>query len=226
MNKPAIEGQARQLLIQIWNQRGAFWTNRSPSLFEIPDPELAASLLNVSFEYRENLGRFGFRGSHFEVAGQIDRNARRIAISRKFPPDVARFTGAHEIGHWLLHPGEIMHRDRPIKGLEQGTLVRPPYEKEADYFAACFLMPRKLVERAFELSFSTKKFVFDEVKAFHFCPSDPESLLWPREDFLDRELALATAERYGTLRFTSLAKRFRVSANTMAIRLRELNLIQ
>lgn len=226
MNKQVIESEARDLQIKIWNKRKEFWPNREPSLFEIPDPELAASILDVGFEYREDLGRFGFRGSHFEVAGQLDRNNRTIAVSRKFSPEVIRFTGAHEIGHWMLHLGESMHRDRPIKGLQYQPSIRPPYEMEADYFAACFLMPRKLVERAFELSFSTKRFVFNDANAFHLSPSDPGSLLWPRENSLDRELSLATAEFYGGLRFSSLAKRFRVSASTMAIRLSELGLIQ
>lgn len=226
MNKQAIEDCARELQIQIWNRRKEFWPNREPSLFEIPDPELVAYLLGISFEYSDGLGRFGFRGSHFEVAGLLDRNAGRIAISRKFSSEVIRFTGAHEIGHWMLHPGEVMHRDRPIKGLEYQPSTRSSSEKEADYFAACFLMPQKLVERAFELSFSTRKFVFNDRSAFQLSPSDPGLLLWPHEDSLGRELALATAESYGGIRFNSLAKRFQVSASTMAIRIKELNLIQ
>lgn len=226
MDKQAIENLARELLVQIWDKRKEFWPDREPSLFEIPDPELAAFLLGINFEYREELGRFGFRGTHFEVAGQLDRNVGKISISRKFSPEVMRFTGAHEIGHWMMHPGERLHRDRPIKGLEYQASARSLYESEADYFAACFLMPSKLVVRAFELSFLTKKFVFDDASAFQLSPSDQGGLLWPREGSLDRELALATAESYGGLRFNSLAKRFQVSAKTMAIRIKELNLIQ
>lgn len=227
MDRLAIEEKARDLLIQILDRRKEFWPDREASLFEIPNPELAAFCLGVGYEFREELGRFGFRGQHFEVAGQLDRNERRIAISRRFSLEIRRFTGAHEIGHWVLHPQEKMHRDRPIKGLDHNNHIpRDLYEREADHFSACFLMPRKLVKRAFESTFSTKEFVFNDATAFHLSPSDMNSLLWPREGCLDRELALATARSFNGRHFDSLASRFQVSPSTMAIRIKELGLIR
>lgn len=225
MNNRAIEDLSVQILNEIWEHRSRFLPDHDPNMLEVLEPEFAASILGIGFEYREDLGRFGYRGTHFEVAGQINRGIGKISVSRKFPPEVMRFTGAHEIGHWLLHPGEGMHRDRPIKGLDHQSASRPQIEKEADYFAACFLMPAILVKRAFKLSFGTNKFEFSEELAFHFCRSDPDSLLRPHTGSLDRELALSTAESFAGIRFASLAKRFWVSPTTMAIRLRELNLI-
>lgn len=229
MDKQAIENAARKLQIQMWEEhRATRNTEASPNLAEFVtlfDPEVAASYLGVNFEYHEKIITLAHQNKNFEIAGLIDRQSKKIAVSRKFTSETIRFTGAHEIGHWVLHPHEVMHRDRPIKGLEYAVSPRPPHEHEADYFAACFLMPRKLVRQAMENLFKTKlPFEFNEQTAFWLCQTDPESLLWP-ENPLDRALALATAVTYKGQHFNSLAKLFQVSSTTMAIRLRELNLI-
>lgn len=57
-----------------------------------------------------------------------------------------RFITAHEYGHYILHKenNEIYaHRDT--------TKRDAPYEKEADYFARCLLMPRNLMQHVFDL---------------------------------------------------------------------------
>lgn len=57
-----------------------------------------------------------------------------------------RFIAAHEYGHFILHydGNEIFaHRDYSEK--------EEPAEEEADYFARCLLMPRRLVKIAIEL---------------------------------------------------------------------------
>ncbi|MGH6881774.1 MAG: ImmA/IrrE family metallo-endopeptidase, partial [Hypericibacter sp.] len=163
----------------------------------------------------------------YEIAGLIDRQANKIAVSRKFPPETMRFTGAHELGHWLMHSKEVMHRDRPIKGLSSDGAARSPREQEADYFAACFLIPKKPLVAAFELAFKTKTpFVFNDTSAFWLCGTDPDSLLRADSSSLDRALALASAEHYAGTHFISLAKQFRVSITSMAIRLKELKLLE
>ena len=66
---------------------------------------------------------------------------------------------AHEIGHFVLHPyiGKgVIHRDRPIQSTVIGRTYRDATEVEADYFAACFLMSRKLLQTAFLARFGTK----------------------------------------------------------------------
>jgi len=223
MDKPKIEGLARQLQIAIWDDRKGIWPDRDPSYFEVLDPELAANHLGIAYAIHESLGKFGAGDDQFEVAGCIDRQRNIIAVSRKFPLEILRFTAAHEIGHWLLHPDEIMHRDRPIKGLDVGTQPRREPEKEADFFAACFLMPGKLVTRSFERLFG-RNFVIDENAAFQLSPSDLNAFLRPRQHSLSRELILATARTFNGLHFNSLADQFSVSPTTMAIRLRELGL--
>lgn len=224
MNKRAIEEYASRLQKEIWARRSEIWPERNPSYFEVLDPELAASHLGIAFALNESLGKFGSRDAQFEVAGSLDRQRGVISLSRRFSLETMCFTAAHEIGHWLLHPGEVMHRDRPIKGLEAGfDHRRPEYEKEADYFAACFLMPEKLVRRTFDRLFG-KDFVVDEAAAFELSPSDFGAFLRPQQNSLSRELILANAQRFNGVRFRSMAEQFGVSPTTMAIRFRELNL--
>ncbi|NOU01030.1 MAG: ImmA/IrrE family metallo-endopeptidase [Gallionella sp.] len=229
MDKQVIESEARKLQVQIWTEHRATRCSDAPitlsELVSLFDPEVAAYHLGVGFEYHEKIVPFGVRNVNFEIAGLIDRQAGKIAISRKFSAETIRFTGAHEIGHWILHPQQVLHRDRPIKGLASEISRRLPQEQEADYFAACFLMPRKLVQQSLENIFNVKvPFEFNEQTSFWLCPSDPESLLWP-ENSLDRALALASVNSYRGKHFTSLAKQFQVSSASMAIRLQELNLV-
>ncbi len=226
MDNDDIEKKARELQLQIWEERKQLFPEKEPALVSMLDPEVAAKVLGIDFDKYEELGRFGDGQTRFEVAGMIDRQGRRIAVSRRFPLETVRFTGAHEIGHWLLHDDdEIMHRDRPIKGLESGK-SRPKREKEADHFAACFLMPAKPLKNAFESIYGRAPLLFDDNVAFRLCPSDPDSLLRPCDAAMNRALAAASAEHYGGRHFNSLAKQFCVSSTSMAIRIRELGLIR
>ncbi len=227
MKYPEIEAKARDLQKKIWEQRARLWPVQVPSLLEMLDPAIAARVLNVQFEIYEELGRFGSGRDHYEIAGMIDRQARRIAVSKKFQPAAMRFTGAHEVGHWLLHPREVMHRDRPIEGFADETLPRPPLEREADYFAACFLVPRKLAMATFKATFQVNAPLFlDDASAFWLSHGDPGSLLGAETGSLDFARAVASATSYGGQHFKSLASQFGVSVTTMAIRLRELELIR
>jgi hypothetical protein len=123
----------------------------------------------------------------------------------------------------MLHPDEVMHRDRPIDGLIYSS--RDMKEREADYFAACYLMPAKLLADYFSSLFSTTiPLAFNEHVAFHLAPYDPHSLLAANEKSLDRELAIARCESFAGQRFHSLSKLFRVSDAPMAIRIKELKL--
>lgn len=226
MDNDDIEKKARELQLQIWEERKKLWPGKEPTLVSMLDPEIAAKVLGIDFDRYEELGRFGDGQSRYEVAGMLDRQSRRIAVSRRFPLETVRFTGAHEIGHWLLHDDdEVMHRDRPIKGLERGK-PRPPREREADHFAACFLMPAKPLKNAFESIYGRLPLVFDDNVAFRLCPSDPDSLLRPYEGAMDRAFAAASAEHYCGRNFYSLAKQFCVSSTSMAIRIKELGLIR
>jgi len=110
------------------------------------DVERVAKHLHLKIAYAE-LGE--------DVSGLLiskgDKTA--IAIQDSDPPNRKRFTIAHEIGHFYLRhqfePGEHVHVDH-------GHVITPrnsrsstgvdPKEIEANQFAACLLMPTKLLE--------------------------------------------------------------------------------
>jgi hypothetical protein len=83
------------------------------------------------------------------VAGRVGRafvNADDILARR-------RFTAAHELGHFVLHRGE-MERFRldTDDTLKESEPVKDPKEAEANRFAAELLMPEEVIrERAAEL---------------------------------------------------------------------------
>jgi Zn-dependent peptidase ImmA (M78 family) len=91
-----------------------------------------------------------------------------IAVQETDHSNRQRFTIAHEIGHYCLRhqfePGEHVHVDR-------GHLITPrnsrsstgvdPKEIEANQFAACLLMPSKLLSRAI------KGFKADSLRDYH-----------------------------------------------------------
>lgn len=118
-----------------------------------------------------------------------------------------------------------MHRDRTIGGLNKNIVTRPLREREADYFAACFLMPRKLIITEFKKRFGNVPFKFDDLKSFQLCKDDPQSLLYSDREELKRELNLARCDFYMNSPIKPLFKMFGVSITSMAIRLNELELI-
>lgn len=227
MDHCLIEDIARDLQMRLWLKRRMLWPGETLTPHELLEPERAAKLLNVEFQRYEELLEFGSGRQRSEIAGLIDRQANKIAVAMKFPPEAVRFTGAHEIGHWILHPGKVMHRDRPIKGIAPETVSRSREEREADYFAACFLVPRKLAVTAFEAAFQTRApLSLNDTTAFWLSPNDPDSLLRSQLGSLDFALAVASARSYGGRPILPLASQFGVSATTMALRVKELGLIR
>jgi Zn-dependent peptidase ImmA (M78 family) len=91
-----------------------------------------------------------------------------IAVQERDHPNRQRFTIAHEIAHYCLRhqfvPGEHVHVDR-------GHLITPrnsrsstgvdPKEIEANQFAACLLMPSKLLSRRI------KEFKAESLRDYH-----------------------------------------------------------
>lgn len=78
-----------------------------------------------------------------------------------------RFTVAHELGHFLLHKGKQFVDEFSAGETFYRDGEDTHEEKEANYFAACFLMPEKLVEQVWQISKDPKdaanKFKVSEV---------------------------------------------------------------
>src|SRR5262249_52145042 len=146
--------------------------------------------------------------------------------ARCFGPEVALFTAAHELGHFVLHKDQVIfHRDMPIGGLDQVPM--DPIEREANYFAGVFLMPTEFLTKVFKARFGAVPFVFNEAAAHWLRPNAIASLLRPHPGSRVRSITLASARSYGAKAYgISLAEFFKVSVSSMAIRLRDLELVQ
>lgn len=216
-----IEKVARNIQTHMWRERNHLLDEgEAINPIKILDPEMAFMTIGYEFDFEETLGQFIQEGEQFEVAGIIDRDLRKVSISRQFPTFIRSFTSAHELGHALLHRGSGLHRDRPING---EPLPRKLIEMEADKFATYFLMPKKLVKNIFKQIFLSDEFILSEETAFAL-----NNGLDRLQKMSLRELSrlLASTERFNGTHFISIANQFNVSVEAMAIRLEELQLIQ
>lgn len=227
MNREFIEQTAWDLQADIWRQRNSLWASFDiPIAHKMLTVDIATKVLGIKYEEHSGLGAFGDGAHRFEVAGFVDRQKRKIAVSQRFDVITQRFTGAHEVGHWLLHKNKrVLHRDRQITGPVSDRIPRPLEEREADYFSACYLVPRNMARAYFEDRFGPiEKFRFNEDAAFGLRSGNMYSLLNAAGDSLEWEIALSSTIQYQGSYFESLADTFQVSPKTMAIRLKEIGL--
>ena len=222
-----IELEARKLQAEVWKSREILHPKHGGNPLELLEPRLLAQVLGIDFNEINGLSDqcFPFRDKHFKTAGLIDRQQNLIAVEANLPLEVRRFTAAHECGHVVLHADEVIHRDRPLDGTPP-NFVRPPKEKQADRFAAAYLMPEKQVRAKFEERFGSQRFVFSDAHVFHVYGHLGNQVGIDDKQSLSRELSLASSRSFGRLHFPSLAETFRVSMMAMALRIRELDLIQ
>lgn len=91
-----------------------------------------------------------------ELSGFLVRNAKGgkpvIGVNKNHHVNRQRFTIAHELGHFLLHEGEVVHFDGVRPGLmvnlrsQSSTALDSDLEREANLFAAELLMPARFLE--------------------------------------------------------------------------------
>lgn len=222
LSDAAIESVANQATNLLWDFRDLLWDGKAPSsAFEILKPEI---VLEKVLEYK-----FGYipaetyeeGGVVFQVAGLINKNDRKVGIAKEMEPEVQTFTTAHELAHALLHSDMgTMHRDRPLDGTTSTLDIR---ERQANKFAACFLMPSRIVEAVFQQVFSMKKFQINDDTVFRLG-------VGPVTEFRKKYWTLRSVSsfiaRYKGSTYQPLHKIFHVSATAMAIRLEELGLVE
>lgn len=225
MDYHAIEVEARTLLGRIYREE----TKERPgflSPMQMVEPEVVARYVGYDLTYEPSLGNWVTRDTKFEIAGLLDQQRRIIRISLRFRHEEGRFTAAHELGHVVLcHPGTIIHRDRPVFDIPRAGKDR--IEKEADYFAACLLAPRRLIEDQFERRFGPRApLPLTDAIAFNLCGSSAHALMRAGPASYMFAAAVAGTRSFNGNHFRSLAETFNVSVGAMAIRLRELRLIE
>ena len=248
MDKKTIQREAAKLRREVLKYVKSRATPVPKTRIHYLHPRYAFEMLGVTYEECPDLDlelrvvgeqmRFG-RSS--VIVGCLDRPNKTVATSERSPPAERRFTAAHELAHWVLHKGMIEHRDRPI--VRVGP--RPKREREADEFAAAYLMPRKWVTEDLRARFGTLPVDVDEDLAWWLDRTDPERLL--DRSYRDgsvaialntstpnaeadyeraRAMAIAVCTSVGAGHFCSLADEYGVSATAMALRLLELDLIK
>lgn len=219
-----IEAKVKDIHELIWRNKDSIWIGAVPvDPVDMLDPAVALKLIGYEYQLADGLGQYQSAGGLLEVAGLIDHSSKTVQISRQFPSNVCAFTAAHELGHAILHPSATgVHRDRPLNG---ATLSRERSEIEADKFATFFLMPARLVRSRFAGIFGAEVFFLDEDTSFALAGVSHSELKKKCKTIRDLSRLLASTGRYDGMQFPSLADQFRVSIETMAIRIEELALL-
>lgn len=219
-----IERRARFTQLELWNSRADLWGTDEIDPLEALEPGVALRLKGFRIDTVSTLGEMISSGKLVQVAGLIDRKQRIVQVaSSRFSLVEQRFTAAHELAHAILHPnGALLHRDRPA---DTTRWQKDPQEREADFFAACFLMPEKQVRLWFTRIFLTDQFALNDDTAFALCAKPLDIVLSRFRSHRDLSLALARAISYNGRQSKSLAELFRVSPTAMAHRLEELRLV-
>ena len=225
LTRRRTETIARDLQAQLWRSRDMLFPDeQAVTPLAVLDPFLALRCIGFRVELVDSLGQHLWDHEYLEVAGTIDASERTVQISRRFEAPFRKFTAAHELGHALLHDARGLHRDRALDGSEPG-IPRDRTEWEADVFATYFLMPEKQVRTVFDQAFKAPVFVLNEETAFALTAGDLKALRATLSEVRDLSRLLARTTRYDGVQFYSLAEQFGVSAETMAIRLEELRLV-
>jgi Zn-dependent peptidase ImmA (M78 family) len=167
-----------------------------------------------------------------EVAGELDRQAGVVRISSALPADFQRYTVAHEIAHYCIHPTLVLaHRDMIATIQTPDRTGLPAKEAEAQRFAARLLMPVWGVSWFFRTMFRIEKFVHaslsdDDLQDLRLTRENGQVTLRAlRANRRVCSLAIARAGQWRGFSFVPLRARFGVSATAMAIRLEEMRLV-
>ena len=123
------------------------------------------------------ISKIGFSGHLFSpdtetknISGAVDRHNKKIYINEEDSAQRRLFTAAHEIGHLRLHP----HNDHVDY---RGTFINHDIkEKEADFFAACLLMP----EIAFRKQW--QRFSGDVLRLSNYFGTSRKAILFRADD--------------------------------------------
>jgi len=220
-----IEKLVRQLQNTLWLQKDVIWKNTSiKSPLDVLQPSIVLNkVMGYSYQSSNSLGIYEHDGEFFEIAGLINKNEKVVQVSKRFPQETQNFTSAHELGHAILHKQTVLHRDRPLDGSSNTPRIRQ--EMQADKFATFFLMPTKLVVDIFFELFETEKFKITEASLLAIRGNSITAFRRQCRDKRGLARLLATTEYYGGKTFNSLSKIFKVSTETLAIRLEELDLV-
>jgi hypothetical protein len=220
LSRTDIENAADALLIA--------WEGQSkvPAKPPIPVDKIVETYLDLDLEVLD----LSLECASDDVFGAIWVDDLVIAVDRRLDPVVFperegrfHFTLAHEAGHWELHRRSyIRARNRPTY-ICRTSQAKRPIEWQADFFAACLLMPRYLVRASWkeawgdESPFTTNR-VRMEAEGVRTAMRRPGAIITLDERAEDNALLDWFSRPF--------AREFKVSAMAMRIRLEELGLLR
>jgi hypothetical protein len=208
----------------------------------IPIDDIIEKHLKIGIDFDDThrlfgVPRFGI-GFDPDILDAIFFDRKRIVIDESLDPDANpakegryRYTAAHEVGHWQLHRA-LFGKDPAQTSLLDATAApsfvcrssqaKERIEFQADLYASCLLMPRKLVFAAWDETFPDRKqrvlqpatpidHPFVEVARFE-CRIPGAEFKEPDDQAMDNFA-------------TPFAERFVVSPIAMRIRLEKLGLL-
>ena len=170
----AIERDAEALLAEFSHARGV------DIKLPIPIEDIVEKHLKIGIEFDDTHDLFGIPRSGLDlgqgpdILGAMFFDEKRIVIDERLDPDDNpaqegryRFTLAHEGGgHWRLHR-QLFTRDAAQASLFgsksvpsvvcRSSQAKERVEWQADFYASCLLMPRKLVFAAWDEMFPDRK---------------------------------------------------------------------
>jgi Zn-dependent peptidase ImmA (M78 family) len=223
-----IEGDAALLLAEYAHARGIVIAP------PIPIEDIVEKHLKLGIEFDDTHKLFGVPRSGLEpdILAAIFFDDRRIVIDESLDPEENpvkegryRFTLAHEGGgHWRLHrhlfaknPAHIALFGEPAVAsfICRSSNAKKREEWQADFYASCLLMPRKLI-------FSAWDEIFPDRKQRVLQPRTPFSHPFVEITRISRESDDEALDRIAR----PVAERFLVSPIAMRIRLEKLGLLR
>lgn len=180
----------------------------------VPIDAIVELHLQLTFNFLDLCEMFGADNIH----GALWVDRREVGIDQSLDPELHpelegryHFTLAHEVGHWILHRNlaSSPQLDSDAYVCHNGHR-RPRIERQADYFAACLLMPRRMVRVAWSHDFGWEPLDVQAMREASGLPDVGDDLKSLRE-YLESICA-------------RLACFFCVSPMAMRIRLEELGL--
>jgi Zn-dependent peptidase ImmA (M78 family) len=236
LSEDQIERDAAALLAEFAQARGVVIVP------PIPIEDIVEKHLKLGVEFNDTHRLFGVPRSGLgfdpDILGAMFFDERRIVIDQGLDPEENpskegryRFTLAHEGGgHWRLHrhlfakdPAQIslFNEPAPPSVICRSSQKKEPVEWQADFYASCLLMPRKLIMAAWDEIFPDRR--------PHIMNRTNRDLVAAISDAEGRDFELKVEEWQNKQAMEDfarpLAQQFLVSSEAMSIRLQTLGLL-